>query len=215
MEIFVDSANIEEIEKVASQHIVDGVTTNPTLIKGSGKSHKSVIEEISQIVSGPISVETTANTWEKIVEQANEFITWGNNIVIKVVLNQQGLYAVKKLAEQNIQTNVTLVFSTMQALLAAKAGATYVSPFLGRVDDIGSSGIELIENIRTVFENYDLGTKILSASIRHTQHVQDVALAGTDCITMPPKLFDALLKHPLTDLGIKQFEKDAAVFENA
>jgi transaldolase len=135
--------------------------------------------------------------------------------VIKVVLNQQGLYAVKKLAEQNIQTNVTLVFSTMQALLAAKAGATYVSPFLGRVDDIGSSGIELIENIRTVFENYDLGTKILSASIRHTQHVQDVALAGTDCITMPPKLFDALLKHPLTDLGIKQFEKDAAVFENA
>tara|TARA_A100000164_G_C21540621_1_gene600295 strand:+ start:13 stop:666 length:654 start_codon:yes stop_codon:yes gene_type:complete len=209
MEFFIDTANIEDIKKANDMGLVDGVTTNPTLIKKSGKDHEATIREISSIISGPISVETLGTTSEEMIKEANEYITWGNNIVIKVVMNAEGMKAVKELTKRKIKTNVTLVFSPIQALIAAKAGATYVSPFIGRLDDIGHDGLTIISQIRTIFDNYGYSTKILAASIRHPAHVLESAQIGSDVATIPADTLLKLFNHPLTDKGIEAFIKDA------
>ena len=189
--------------------LVDGVTTNPTLIKKAGRDHKQTIQEISSIIDGPISVETLGETAEEMLAEAKEYVTWGNNIVIKVVMTPEGMKAVKELSQQNIKTNVTLIFSPLQALIAAKAGATYVSPFLGRLDDIGHDGLTIIDQIRTIYDNYGYTTKILAASIRHPMHVLDAAQIGADVSTVPASTLMKLFDHPLTQNGIAAFNKDA------
>ncbi len=209
MEFFIDSANIEDIKKAKDMGLVDGVTTNPTLIKKAGKDHKATIQEISQFIDGPISVETLGHTAEEMLEEANEYITWGNNIVIKIVMTPEGMKAVKQLSAKNIKTNVTLVFSPLQGLIAAKAGATYISPFLGRLDDIGHDGLTIIEQTRTIFDNYKFKTKILAASIRHPMHILDSAQMGADVATVPAGTLFKLFEHPLTANGIEAFIKDS------
>ena len=209
MEFFIDSADIEDIKKANKMGLVDGVTTNPTLIKKAGRDHKQTIQEISSIIDGPISVETLGETAEEMLAEAKEYVTWGNNIVIKVVMTPEGMKAVKELSQQNIKTNVTLIFSPLQALIAAKAGATYVSPFLGRLDDIGHDGLTIIDQIRTIYDNYGYTTKILAASIRHPMHVLDAAQIGADVSTVPASTLMKLFDHPLTQNGIAAFNKDA------
>lgn len=209
MEFFVDSAEVEKIRQLHDMGLCDGVTTNPTLIKKAGKDHEKTIRGISSFMKGPISVETTADTADGMIKQADEFSKWGKNIVIKIVMNPEGMKAVKELAKKGIKTNVTLVFSPLQAIIAAKAGATYVSPFVGRLDDIGHIGMDLIQQIRTIFDNYKFGTKILAASLRHPTHILDSALIGADCVTVPPEVMMKLFRHPLTDSGIQQFLDDA------
>ena len=208
MQFFIDSADIDAIKAAHSMGLVDGVTTNPTLIKKAGKDHKTVIQEISTLVEGPISVETVSETADGMIQEAQQYLTWGHNIVIKVVMTPEGMRAVRHLSDQGIKTNVTLVFTPMQALIAAKAGATYVSPFVGRLDDIGVNGMEGISDIRTIFDNYAVSTKILVASVRHTHHLLDSALLGADVATVPPATLMQLFKHPLTDSGIEAFLKD-------
>jgi transaldolase len=185
------------------------VTTNPSLIKKAGKDHKATIQEIGTITDGPISVETLSETAEGMLKEADEYITWGKNIVIKVVMSPEGMKAVRALSARGIRTNVTLIFTPMQALVAAKAGATYISPFVGRLDDISQPGIELIQQIRTIFDNYSLETQILVASVRHPIHMLDAALIGADVATVPPATLLQLFKHPLTDQGIATFIEDA------
>ncbi|MGC6367444.1 MAG: fructose-6-phosphate aldolase [Candidatus Marinamargulisbacteria bacterium] len=209
MEFFIDSADIEDIKKASEMGLVDGVTTNPTLIKKAGRDHKQTIQEISSLIDGPISVETLGETAEEMLAEAKEYVTWGNNIVIKVVMTPEGMKAVKELSQQNIKTNVTLIFSPLQALIAAKAGATYVSPFLGRLDDIGHDGLTIIDQIRTIYDNYGYTTKILAASIRHPMHVLDAAQIGADVSTVPASTLMKLFDHPLTQNGIAAFNKDA------
>ncbi|MEK9727311.1 MAG: fructose-6-phosphate aldolase [Candidatus Margulisiibacteriota bacterium] len=209
MEFFIDSAEIEDIAKANEMGLVDGVTTNPTLIKKAGKDHKKTIQEISNCISGPISVETLGDTAEEMIKEAYEYISWGKNIVIKVVMTPEGMKAVKELSKQNIKTNVTLIFSPLQALIAAKAGATYVSPFLGRLDDIGHDGLTIISQIRSIFDNYGLSTKILAASIRHPLHILEAAQIGADVSTIPASTLMKLFDHPLTQSGISSFMKDA------
>jgi len=209
MKFFVDSAEINEIEKAHAMGLVDGVTTNPSLIKKAGKDHKQTIQAISKLIDGPISVETVSETAEGMLKEAEEYITWGKNIVIKVVMTPEGMKAVRELTKRGIQTNVTLIFSAMQALIAAKAGATYVSPFVGRLDDISQTGMELISNIRTIFDNYALDTQVLVASVRNPIHMLDSALIGADVATVPPAVLMQLFKHPLTENGIQQFLVDA------
>lgn len=209
MEFFIDSANIEDIKKAKDMGLVDGVTTNPTLIKKAGKDHKATIQEISKFIDGPISVETLGLTAEEMLEEANEYMTWGNNIVIKIVMTPEGMKAVKQLSAKNIKTNVTLVFSPLQGLIAAKAGATYISPFLGRLDDIGHDGLSIIDQTRTIFDNYGFKTKILAASIRHPMHILDSAQMGADVATVPPDTLFKLFDHPLTTNGIQAFINDS------
>ncbi len=209
MEFFIDSADIEEIVKANQMGLVDGVTTNPTLIKKAGKDHKKTIQEISSFIDGPISVETLGETAEEMLKEAYQYISWGNNIVIKVVMTPEGMKAVKELSKQNVKTNVTLIFSPLQALIAAKAGATYVSPFLGRLDDIGHDGMTIIDQIRTIYDNYEFKTKILAASIRHPLHILQAAQIGADVSTVPASTLMKLFEHPLTKNGIASFMKDA------
>lgn len=209
MEFFIDSASIEDIKKAKDMGLVDGVTTNPTLIKKAGKDHKATIQEISKFIDGPISVETLGHTAEEMLEEANEYIAWGNNIVIKIVMTPEGMKAVKQLSAKNIKTNVTLVFSPLQGLIAAKAGATYISPFLGRLDDIGHDGLTIIEQTRTIFDNYGFKTKILAASIRHPMHILDSAQMGADVATVPAGTLFKLFDHPLTTNGIQAFINDS------
>ncbi|MDU1443806.1 MAG: fructose-6-phosphate aldolase [Clostridium cochlearium] len=208
MKFFIDTANVEEIKRVAKWGVLDGVTTNPTLIAREGRDLKEVIEEICSIVDGPISAEVISLESEKMIEEAKELTKIHKNIVIKIPMCEEGLKAVSKLNELGIQTNVTLIFSAQQALLAAKAGATYVSPFLGRIDDIGSLGIQLIEDIVTIFDNFAIESEIICASIRTPIHVLECAKAGGDIATVPYKVFLQMLKHPLTDRGIDQFLED-------
>ena len=215
MEFFIDSANIDEIVAANNMGLVDGVTTNPTLIKKAGRDHKKTIQEISNLISGPISVETLGETAEEMLSEAEEYVTWGDNIVIKVVMTPEGMKAVKELSQKGIKTNVTLIFSPLQALIAAKAGATYVSPFLGRLDDIGHDGLSVISQIRTIFDNYGYETKILSASIRHPLHVLDAAQIGSDVATVPAGTLMKLFDHPLTVNGIESFMKDAKAWTKA
>ncbi len=209
MEFFIDSADIDDIIKANKMGLVDGVTTNPTLIKKAGRDHKETIQEISKLINGPISVETISETAENMLKEAEEYITWGKNIVIKIVMTPEGMKAVKELTKRNIKTNVTLVFSPLQALIAAKAGATYISPFLGRLDDIGHDGLTIISQIRTIFDNYGIQTKILAASIRHPLHILEAAQIGADVSTVPPGTLMKLFEHPLTKNGIESFMKDA------
>lgn len=213
MKIFADTANVEDIKQINELGIIDGVTTNPTLVAREGKDWESVEKQICEIVDGPVSAEVTASEAPAMVEQARVLSKWADNIVVKIPMTAEGLKAVKVLSQEGIKTNVTLVFSAMQGLLAAKAGATYVSPFLGRLDDIGADGVELVQKLRQIFDNYGYRTEIIAASIRNYQHVEQVALAGCDIATIPTKILVKLWKHPLTDQGLVAFEKDWAEFE--
>ncbi|MBG90484.1 MAG: fructose-6-phosphate aldolase [Actinobacteria bacterium] len=209
MNFFIDTADIDEIRAAYEMGLVDGVTTNPTLIKKAGKDHEKTIREISALVPGPISVETLSETAEGMLEEAREYVTWGNNIVIKIVMTAEGMKAVRALSEQGVKTNVTVTFSPLQALVAAKAGATYISPFVGRLDDIGHVGMDVISQIRTIYDQYDFETQILVASVRHLTHVLESALMGADVVTVPGKVLMQMLNHPLTDKGIATFLQDA------
>ena len=215
MKFFIDTANVEEIKKANDMGIICGVTTNPSLIAKEGRDFKEVIKEITSIVDGPISGEVKATTTmaEDMIKEAREIAKIHPNMVIKIPLTQEGLKAVKVLASEGIKTNVTLIFNAAQALLAARAGATYVSPFLGRLDDIATPGIDLIRTISEIFATYDIDTEIICASIRNPIHVIDCALAGADIATVPFKVLEQCLNHPLTDAGIEKFKKDyEAVF---
>ncbi|GGV15887.1 fructose-6-phosphate aldolase [Lactobacillus acetotolerans] len=213
MKFFLDTANVKDIKRFAQLGLVDGVTTNPTLISREGRDFETVIKEITKIISGPVSAEVTATKAEEMVKQAKNEVKWAKNIVVKIPMTEEGLKAVKVLSSENIKTNVTLIFSVTQGLLAAKAGATYISPFLGRLDDIGGSGIGLVKDLRKVLDNYGFKTEIIAASIRGTQHVKQAALAGADIATIPAAVFGKLWSHPLTDKGLASFASDWASFK--
>ena len=208
MKIFLDTANIDEIKEGASWGIVDGITTNPSLIAKEKRDFKQVVKEICDIVDGPISAEVISEDSEGMISEAKELVKIHKNIVIKIPMTVEGLKAVSKLSKEGIKTNVTLIFSPNQALLAAKAGATYVSPFLGRLDDVGSQGMDLVRTIVEIFFNYDYDTEVIAASIRHPLHVVDAALAGAHIATIPMKVLQQMVKHPLTDKGIESFMND-------
>ncbi|WAM34817.1 fructose-6-phosphate aldolase [Caldicellulosiruptor morganii] len=209
MKLFIDTANINEIKEAYSWGIICGVTTNPSLIAKEGRDFKEVVNEICSIVDGPISAEVISLKAEGMIEEARDLAKIHKNIVIKIPMTAEGLKAVSVLSKEGIKTNVTLVFSAAQALLAAKAGATYVSPFVGRLDDIGQNGIELIKEIVQIFKNYpDIKTEIIAASIRHPIHVIEAAKAGEDIATVPFKVLEQMTKHALTDVGIERFLKD-------
>lgn len=208
MKLFIDTANIDEIKEAASWGVLDGVTTNPSLIAKEGRNFQEVIKEIVEIVDGPISAEVIALDADKMVEEGEELARIHENIVVKVPMTKEGLKATKALAQKGIKVNVTLVFSANQALLAAKAGATYVSPFLGRVDDIGSTGMNLVEEIINIFNIHGYDTQTIAASIRHPLHVTDAALAGSHVATVPFKVLQMMTDHPLTDIGIDKFLDD-------
>ena len=213
MKIFVDTADLDEIRELVSWGIVDGVTTNPTLVARSGRSFKEIIDEIFDIVDGPISLEVVSEKAEDMVKEAENLVSkisekHRKNIAIKIPINPEGLKAVKVLSKKGIQTNVTLIFSANQALLAAKAGATFVSPFIGRLDDIGQEGMQIVEEIMEIFINYDIETEVIVASIRHPIHVIDAARIGADIATIPPGIIRKMVKHSLTDVGIEKFLTD-------
>lgn len=209
MKLFIDTANINEIKEAYSWGIICGVTTNPSLIAKEGRDFKEVVNEICSIVDGPISAEVISLKAEGMIEEARDLAKIHKNVVIKIPMTAEGLKAVSVLSKEGIKTNVTLIFSAAQALLAAKAGATYVSPFVGRLDDIGQNGIELIKEIVQIFKNYpDIKTEIIAASIRHPIHVIEAAKAGADIATVPFKVLEQMTKHALTDVGIERFLKD-------
>lgn len=208
MKLFIDSANIDEIKDINSWGVICGVTTNPSLIAKEGRVFEEVVEEITNIVDGPISAEVISLKSESMIEEGRELAKIHPNIVIKVPMTMEGLKAVKILKSEGIKTNVTLIFSPTQALLAARAGATYVSPFVGRLDDIGSDGMYLVEDIVEIFQMHDISCEIIAASIRHPIHVTNSAKAGADIATIPYKVFMQMLNHPLTDSGIENFLKD-------
>ncbi len=211
MKFFVDTADIEAIRDLAATGLLDGVTTNPSLIQKSGRNFFEVLEEICDVISGPVSAETTALDMEGMLKEAAKLTPIAPNITIKVPLTYEGLKACRRLADKGTMVNVTLCFSAVQALMAAKAGATFVSPFVGRLDDIGQPGMELIEDIRVIFDNYpDFKTEILVASVRNPIHVLEAAKIGADVATVPPAVLKGLIQHPLTDKGLDQFLKDWA-----
>lgn len=207
MKFFLDTANIEQIKKVSEWGMVDGITTNPTLIMKEGKNHRDLILEIAKIVKGPISVEGAADTHDELVKEAMEYSKWSPNVVFKLPMTKDGLKAVRTLSAKGIKTNVTLVFSLSQSLLVAKAGATYVSPFVGRLDDISENGMNLIQNIVKMYKNFNYKTEIIVASIRHPIHVCESALAGADICTMPFDVLEKMWSHPLTDKGFATFKE--------
>ena len=208
MKIFVDTANIDEIKKANALGVICGVTTNPSLIAKEGRDFKEVIKEITNIVDGPISGEVISMQSEEMVVEAREIAKMHKNMVVKIPMCEEGLKAVSILHKEGIKTNVTLIFSALQALLAARAGASYVSPFLGRLDDIGSTGITLIQDIAEIFEIHGIDAEIISASVRNPIHVLDCAKAGSDIATIPYNVIVQMIKHPLTDAGIEKFLKD-------
>jgi transaldolase len=210
VKIFIDTANLNEIRKAKALGLVDGVTTNPTLLMKEGEESETLIRKIAKEVRGPVNVEVTGITHEEIVKEAKVLATWGEEIVIKIPINPEGLKAVKSLSAEGIRTNVTLLFSASQAILAAKAGATYICPFLGRLDDISFNGLELIRQIRGIYDNYnEMETQIIVASVRNPLHVIEAGLIGAEIVTIPPAIIDQMVKHPLTDKGIAQFLEDA------
>lgn len=208
MKFFLDTANIKEIREAASWGILDGVTTNPSLVAREGRSFRAILDEIVGIVNGPISAEVVSVDMEGMLKEGRELAKIHKNIVIKVPMIPAGLSACRQLVQEGYRVNVTLVFSPVQALLAAKAGATFVSPFIGRVDDVGQFGMEMVRQIRTIYQNYGFTTQLLVASIRHPIHVVEAALAGADIGTMPFSVMQQLIKHPLTDVGLKKFLAD-------
>lgn len=209
MKFFIDTADIEEIKTAHQRGWVDGVTTNPSLVAKTGKKHHDVIREICEIVKGPVSAEVIATDTEGMLKEGRELAKIADNVVVKIPMIEDGMVAVKHFAAEGIQTNVTLIFSAAQALLAAKAGATMASPFVGRLDDTGANGMELIRQICQIYDNFDMTTQVLVASIRHPGHLTESALLGADIATIPYKVMQSLTKHPLTDKGLEQFLKDA------
>lgn len=208
MQLFLDTADVAQLKDLAATGLVDGVTTNPTLIAKAGRPMLEVIAEICDIVEGPVSAEVAAVESQAMIAEGRKLASVATNVVVKVPLTREGLIATHAFAREGIQTNVTLCFSAPQALLAAKAGASYISPFIGRLDDYGAVGAELISEIRAIYDNYDFDTEILAASIRTGAHVTAAAIAGADCATIPPAVFETLFKHPLTEIGLKTFLSD-------
>lgn len=208
MKFFLDTANVKEIREAAAWGILDGVTTNPSLVAKEGRSFRAILDEIVGIVNGPISAEVVSVEMEGMLKEGRELAKIHKNIVIKVPIIPAGLSACRQLVQEGYRVNVTLIFSPVQALLAAKAGATFVSPFVGRVDDVGQFGMEMVRQIRTIYQNYGFTTQLLVASIRHPIHVVEAALAGADIGTMPFPVMQQLIKHPLTDVGLKKFLAD-------
>ncbi len=209
MQFFLDTGSVEEIRTAHSWGILDGVTTNPTLVGKEHRDHRTLIEEITSFVKGPVSVETTTEDAEGMIREGEQFATWAPNVFVKVPITPEGLKALKGLREREIRVNVTLVFSLPQALLAAKGGASFVSPFVGRLDDAGMDGMQVVRDICTAYRNYSFETKVLAASLRHPIHIVEAALAGADIATMPFKVMEQLFKHPLTDVGLERFLADA------
>jgi len=208
MKLFLDTANLDEIREAASWGVLDGITTNPSLVAKEGRDFRELIREICKIVDGPVSAEVVATTKEEMVEEGRELARIHRNVVVKIPLIVEGLKAVKALSREGIKTNVTLCFSANQALLAAKAGAAYISPFIGRLDDISHDGMAVIRDIKIIYSNYGYATRILTASVRHPLHVLEAAKAGSDAATMPFKVLEQIVKHPLTDIGLKRFLSD-------
>ncbi|MCG3182646.1 MAG: Transaldolase [Planctomycetes bacterium] len=208
MKFFIDTADVGEIKEAHALGILDGVTTNPSLIKKSGRPFDEVAREICSLVPGPVSLEVTSIECDGMLSEADKLLKYGENVVIKLPLIPEGLKACKRLSEQGVKTNVTLCFQPVQALLAAKAGATYISPFVGRLDDLGQDGMSIIPQIRQIYDNYGFETEILVASIRNPIHVLDAALVGADVATIPFSVFKQLVHHPLTDKGLAQFLAD-------
>jgi fructose-6-phosphate aldolase, TalC/MipB family len=208
MKIFIDTANIDEIREAMNLGMLDGVTTNPSLIAKEKKDFRKLLEEICAMVDGPISAEVISLDYDGIMKEARELVKIHKNIIVKIPLIKEGLKAVKALSGEGIKSNVTLCFSANQALLAAKAGAYFISPFIGRLDDVGQNGMDLIGQIITIYRNYGFTTEVLVASVRHPMHVVDAAMIGADICTMPFKVIDQLMKHPLTDIGIEKFLAD-------
>ena len=208
MRIFIDSADLSEIKEAAAMGILDGCTTNPSLLAKAGRKIETAIPEICDVVDGPVSAEVVATTYEEILIEGRKLAKLHKNVVVKVPLLVDGIRAVKTFVKEGIKTNVTLCFSATQAMLAAKAGATYISPFLGRIDDVSSEGMELVEQIVTIYSNYDFETQVLAASIRSPLHVLQAAMIGAHCGTMPLSVIKQLLKHPLTDTGLEKFLAD-------
>ena len=208
MKFFIDTADINEIKAALEIGIIDGVTTNPSLIAKTGKDFKTVVDEICAVVDGPISVEAISMDAEGLIKEARELSKVNKNIVVKIPMTEEGLKAVKKVSQEGIHTNVTLVFSPTQAILAAKAGATYISPFVGRLDDISHIGMDIVGQIVTIYDNYDFSTEVIVASVRNPLHVVEAALLGADVSTIPFSVIKQLVKHPLTDIGIEKFLSD-------
>lgn len=208
MEFFLDTAEIKEIETGLEWGLVDGITTNPSLIAKQGKNYLATVQEIARLVPGPVSGEVLATEFDEMMTQAHRLADLAENVIVKVPLTPPGLRAVAKLLDEGIRCNVTLCFSAAQALLAAKAGAAYISPFVGRLDDVGEDGMELIDEIVSIYQNYDFETKVLVASVRHPIHIVQSAQLGADVATMPFKVLEQLFKHPLTDIGLERFLAD-------
>jgi len=208
MKIFLDTANLESIRKFNDMGLLDGITTNPSLMSKEGGNPKDGMAEITKIIKGDVSLEVLSTEYSGMLDEGRILRNYGDNVVVKVPMTPDGLKACKALTAEGIPVNVTLIFSSNQAVLAAKAGAKYVSPFIGRLDDIGQDGMQLIKEIKTIFSNYSFGTQILVASIRHPLHVVDAAKIGADVVTLPPAVLDKMLKHPLTDIGLKNFLAD-------
>ena len=208
MKIFLDTANLESIRKFNDMGLLDGITTNPSLMSKEGGNPKDAMEEITKIINGDVSLEVLSTEYSGMMDEGRTLRNYGENVVVKVPMTPDGLKACKALTAESIPVNVTLIFSSNQAVLAAKAGAKYVSPFIGRLDDIGQDGMQLIKEIKTIFSNYKFETQILVASIRHPLHVIEAAKIGADVVTLPPAVLDKMLKHPLTDIGLKNFLAD-------
>nr|AFM44653.1 transaldolase [Caldanaerobius polysaccharolyticus] len=208
MKFFIDTANVEEIKEANDLGVISGVTTNPSLVAKEGRDFIEVIKEIASIIDGPISAEVISEDHQGMIQEARKLAAIHNNIVIKIPMTAEGLKAVKALSKEGIKTNVTLIFSANQALLAARAGATYVSPFVGRLDDISTEGMQLIRDIVEIFKNYDISTEIIVASVRHPMHVLKAAKLGAHIATVPYKVIMQMIKHPLTDAGIQRFKED-------
>ncbi|MBG9979727.1 fructose-6-phosphate aldolase [Facklamia sp. DSM 111018] len=213
MKFFLDTANVEEIKRINDLGLCDGVTTNPSLIAKEGRPFEEVIKEIASIVEGPVSAEVIGLDYDQMVEEARQVAQWADNVVVKIPMTEAGLKAVNTLSKEGIKTNVTLIFSVAQGLMAAKAGATYISPFIGRIDDMGQDGMHLIEELRIVLDNYGLESEIIAASVRHIGHAENSAIAGAHIATIPGSLFPKLWSHPLTDKGIEGFLADWKKFE--
>ena len=212
MRLFVDTANIDEIRRAAAMGVVEGITTNPTLVAKEGVEYRHRVIEICETVDGPVSVEGIAATASELVAEGKRIASWHPNVVVKVTMTEEGLEAMSRLSADGIRVNCTLIFSANQALLAARAGATYVSPFVGRLDDAGQDGMEVVREAVQIFETYHLPTQVLAASLRHPRHVTEAALAGAHIGTLPPAVLFQMVSHPLTDAGIERFLADAAKY---
>ena len=213
MKFFLDTADVSAIKTINELGVVDGVTTNPTIISREGRDFETVIKEICQIVDGPVSAEVTGVTAEEMITEARDIAKWADNIVVKIPMTMEGLKAVNVLSKENIKTNVTLIFTVSQGLMAIKAGATFISPFVGRLEDIGTDAYQLISDLREIIDFYDFETEIIAASIRNTVHVENVAKRGAHIATIPDTVFDKMTKHPLTDSGLTQFMQDWKIFK--